>query len=761
MDIWAWINEAESALRESGQGRLAELVDKLPEYTCDNRHAQVDAIYPEALALARASGRPWLEVFVRHWNLQSRILHRYEVANWMEEAVSLIEFAHRPDNRDCPQAVCVTQDLVSCYGNIDGPGYTEERLQATEETLARIDPSWPCWTCISSEHAEALIDDERHAEALAFAEAQIAAMTAVNAYHEPVPLSGVRIDALVELGRLDEAMTLAREASQYTIDRSHSQFRSLDLARLLSLQGRHEEAREALLPFETAAETQGQYESWTEVATRLALAGALDNDWRLDARLRQMQTSLVRHGIVRIAIEVATRRSRLAMARARPATASACGDEIEALLPRLRRPRGADEALATLRADIAALEVGGAVEFEFESAAAALEQCGEDPESDVERLRMARESWPDHEELLMREAHALRAMGRWRDAEASLRAFCAADPAAAEPFLLLGNTLLAMGETDAVATLAAGAIASDSEVAQASGYWLRAQGLRSAGDIAGARQALEALLELQPGAVNAAMVLAELEREAGEYDACLQRLNTLVESREDGGPYDWDLMVIATLLGRWDLVRRSAARVGFELEGEGPVEEDWGFCRVRFQLEEEQFTLFAQRTGPISARVVQMRAPGLTQLFRDAVVFEASPLNEAPEDDEAAETHTWEYSAIAAVAQGQYRVCAIDGAHPGAEAWTTFIDALEAEGCAVQMASSDDYEVVDPDTGEASPGVYAYVAAPPAVEDAALEALLTAQAEQFAVLVWPGLLEALGESERAEAQCEVAEAWGM
>ncbi len=52
----------------------------------------MDATYPEALALAREARNPWLEVFVRHWNLQSRVLHRHEVADWMSEAVSLLQF---------------------------------------------------------------------------------------------------------------------------------------------------------------------------------------------------------------------------------------------------------------------------------------------------------------------------------------------------------------------------------------------------------------------------------------------------------------------------------------------------------------------------------------------------------------------------------------------------------------------------------------------------------------------------------------------
>lgn len=257
------------------------------------------------------------------------------------------------------------------------------------------------------------------------------------------------------------------------------------------------------------------------------------------------------------------------------------------------------------------------------------------------------------------------------------------------------------------------------------------------------------------------MVLAELEREASEYEAALARLSAIVESREDSGPYDWDLMVLATLLGRWDLVRRSAARVGFDLEGEGRIDDDWGFCRVRFQLEDEQVTLFARRTGPVTARVVQMRAPGQTQLFGDVIVFEASPLNDGPEDDESADSHTWEYSAIASLEEGGYRVCAIDGVHPGPEAWAAFVDALEAAGCAVQMASNDEYQLVGPDDDDVVPGVYAYVAAPDHVDDVRVDALLTARAEHFTVLVWPGLLEAMGERARAEAQSELADAWGM
>ena len=159
MDIWRWVAETQIELFESGQYRLAQLVEGLSHAVCDGRHSQVDSIVPEALALARAIKNPWLEVFIRHWYMQSKVFHRYEVADALPEAVRLLEFANREETRQCPQSVCVTQDLAQCYAQLDGPGYVEERRGVAGETLDRIDPSWPCFRCISAEYAGALCDE--------------------------------------------------------------------------------------------------------------------------------------------------------------------------------------------------------------------------------------------------------------------------------------------------------------------------------------------------------------------------------------------------------------------------------------------------------------------------------------------------------------------------------------------------------------------------------------------------------------------------
>jgi hypothetical protein len=61
-------------------------------------------------------------------------------ASALGEAVALFERAHREDTLECPQSICVTQDLAACYGNIDGPGWVPERIEVCDETLGRIDP---------------------------------------------------------------------------------------------------------------------------------------------------------------------------------------------------------------------------------------------------------------------------------------------------------------------------------------------------------------------------------------------------------------------------------------------------------------------------------------------------------------------------------------------------------------------------------------------------------------------------------------------
>ena len=54
MDIWKWVEEVQDELVHQGHHRMAHLMRVLPSYTVNENHAQLDALVPEALALARA-----------------------------------------------------------------------------------------------------------------------------------------------------------------------------------------------------------------------------------------------------------------------------------------------------------------------------------------------------------------------------------------------------------------------------------------------------------------------------------------------------------------------------------------------------------------------------------------------------------------------------------------------------------------------------------------------------------------------------------
>ena len=197
-DGFGWLDRLDPDLRR----RLWHLMDAVAE----GHHAQVDAVVPELVALARESDQPWVEVFVRNFELRSLVLHRENTRAGMGKAIDLLERAHRPDTVDCPQTICTAHAVCSGYGLRDPAGYVAERLAVSAETLSRIDPRRVCWLCISNEHADALIDDGRPDEALRFLDKQAGARLAVGAEVDPDDFGPRRAYAHLVAGRPEQAL---------------------------------------------------------------------------------------------------------------------------------------------------------------------------------------------------------------------------------------------------------------------------------------------------------------------------------------------------------------------------------------------------------------------------------------------------------------------------------------------------------------------------------------------------------------------------
>jgi tetratricopeptide (TPR) repeat protein len=708
MDIWAWVFEVQESLRETGRGRLADLIDLAPHYTTQNMHAQLDGVMPEAIALAREAKNPWIEIFVRHWQLQSCILHRHLVKKYLPEAVSLIDRASRDDAKDCPQSVCATQDLASCYGYVDGPGYAKERIAVAGETLARIDASWPCFTCISGEYASALLDDGQQEEVVAFVERQREELVRSGRAQKKDEICEALIEALIRLGRLEDALQHASRAAESRSDESFSHARSLDKARILARLGRHDESKRWLLPFDSILGTHSLYEHWADAVFHLAMSGAVPNDWQLHAKLGRLAEELEENGVYRLAIRVATMQAKLAIARKRPQSAKKSARLIERVIPELRLDLGARAELEALEREITAL--GSEPAAEPATPEEALGAADGDPEEMLDRLELASRKWPDHEGIALARAEAAFALGEGKDAMRILRELVAVRPTP-EAVLRLVHLLRgfgAEGELDRF-TEEMRSKTSDPELINLC-LWSIALREYEAQRPNEAKARLEEILAATPGAVNTRTLLARIERELGNHREALAHLDRIVEQRQEPGQYDWERMLAATILGEWSIVRDSARRVGFQLEGEGPIDHDGELVRIRFPDENGATDVFGVRTGPVTARIVEVSPPAHPQRFRDLVAFDARPLNDPPAEGEE-ENHTFIYPFAHTLSRAWYKAHTFIGVHPGDELLERLGSAIEEAGGTLEVRSVEGYQVTV--EGEDHDGVYGFVVAPP------------------------------------------------
>jgi tetratricopeptide (TPR) repeat protein len=753
MNIWEWVYESLDELRNNGHERLAELVDDLSTACCDGQHERVENMVPEALALARAVKNPWLELFIRHWLLQSRVLHRHDVSrDTMTQAVSLIEFASRPEVRECPQSICAVQDLASAYGLVDGVGYAEERLAVTDDALARIDPSWPCFDCVSSERASALLDAGRYGDALEFCECQLGREPRSN-----TGLLGNYVRALFALGRHEDAARVAASIDVAHSGQSGQVTKALHQALAAARLGNFAAARESLPKFSSLEPEH--FVDWLRCVRALGMGEENPNSWRLERAIAVMSRTLERYEsyftlgrVHKIAAQLAGQRgARFSVARHVEAARRSA--------ERLRDERWLTAALDAISNELAALPEPPAAT----SVEALLAELGSDPERDLALLDAR--GLPAHIGIERARARALDALGAEREAKQVLCAALATWPEDQGLLLELLEALRESGEHEELEATCARAKGP----ARAAARFTLAQSLEARGEHQRALEACREALETDPQHHAARSLLATLLRDRGELEAALEHLNLLVGSN-DPGNFDWDRMLVATLLGRWDAVRDSARRLELPVDAaeSGPIDENWGACRIRVRLESgREQTYFAWRTGPVSARIDEVLHPSLEQHHCDEVAFDAVPLN--PEELEAAARQSengdsrrplTEYAAYRTLRAGNYRAFVVDGFHPGDELISALRARLDALGVAWEPRSDERYQLEF--EGEARQGVYAFLGLAPNASEREVHQLLSAFAEEHSsMLLWPKLAEAAGDAPAAQRQTELAAAWGI
>jgi tetratricopeptide (TPR) repeat protein len=753
MDIWRWFFQECERLDEAGHGAAAETLNALVHAKSEADHDRVDAVFPEALQVARALGNPWLEIFARHWNLQSRVFARRHGTSALGEAVALVEFAHRPEHHDCPQAVCAVQDLAECYRNVDGPGYAEERLAVTRETLARIDPSWPCYRCLGSEHAEALEDQGRRDEAARFlADNRARVLEAGGDLGDRTSDTEI----LIRSGRADEAMALLDDwdpRGKGLRDRI-----AIQRSRALALLGRIDDARAALPALGAIEATPAHYESWVDGVAHLIAAGQVPNDAAWGLTIRRFVERTRREGAQFPAFTLAERGVEFAIDRG--ATSAAARDlEVLRRIQRERRfPGRAQPVIDRLAAQLAArIAEPAAPSDRFADAAAVLTalEAGAvgDPEVRLAILESAHARWPDSARIALALVQTLLGLGFDEDAEALLRAYRAQHPHEFAPASMLGELLLRARrdpELEALATqMLDGPAPSD-------GHFLLGRLAFVRRRFARAVEHFAHVLPHNPDAIMTRVMWASAARQLGDFPTMLARLDELVARLPEEQPLHWDRMVAATLTGDWDKVRASAAVVGLELEGTGPIDLPGPLCRIRFQDGHGSRDRWAARNGPVTARIVEPVPEPAPQHYDDVVVFDAAPLDlprdargaGAPpagdDDDERPVT----FAAVAVLRPGGYRTFVVDGPHPGEAAWQTLEQRLAGLGCRTRVQSGEQYRLLA-DEAEL-PAIYALVSIPSTTAPADVHAALVEATRDHAFpLTWADLAAAAGDEAAA------------
>jgi thioredoxin-like negative regulator of GroEL len=788
MDIWQWVFDTQKQLVEQGNYRLAHLMNLVSHNTVEENHAQVDAIVPEALALARAAKNPWLEVFIRHWNLQSRVAHRSDIKNMLPEAVSALEFANRDDTRDCPQSICTVQDLTICYDKADGPGYVEERLSVAKEALDKIDHSWACFTCISGEYASALLDGKRYEEALKFLEQQAQTLLSTNQYDARFHMRGTWVEILIQLQRYEEAQAFNQEAKEHCNSQARRLSRDIDEARIAIFLGRYEEAKQVLPDFDTIEPTPSHYLSFAEAMQLLAKADQIPNDWQLNAKLQWMSEQLSQQGVIRKAFTMALWQAELALKRGQPITANRCRERAESLIPDLRQPLDAPELLANLRAQItSAFASQSESPLAFETPEQVLEyvetSSENDPESAITLLETARQRWPNYEDITFTMAGAYQAIGEHQYSMTLLRQYLEEYPDSPQTVLAYGTFLLEEGSakelenftTDLLRGKEKGERRKElSEQVQLNCHWLLALQYTKQEEFEAAKQQLSILLARNPYASNAKTLLARLERKTGDLQAALQHLDELVEQLEEADQYDWERIIVATLLEDWDKVRHSADRLGFEnLPTEGPIEQEWGLCRIQFQDKKgEPINYYAMRTGPVTATILEISAPDNEQHYNDKLVFAPIPINNPPPPDETEPKSEEEmkqrmenipiYVPIQITKAGGYACYLLGGVYPGKAAFQNLESALENIDCRCQVQSDDTYQISQGNNSEPLMGLFAYLAVPEQQSLQTVADLLATSTSSYPhPLIWPEIVEKLGDTAELERQKRIMEEYRL
>ncbi|MEV0969359.1 tetratricopeptide repeat protein [Microtetraspora glauca] len=750
VDIWAWVGGTQRELHEAGNAGLAVALGDVPAQALEGRYGQLDVVAPAIAQQAEVLGKPWLELFARYWHMIGRVGDRANGAVALDDARQLVEFSQRDDVRDCPAASAAVEALAIAQANTDGPGYADERLAALGAALGDVEPDSLAFPGLTTQYVAALLDAGKAAEAVAYAEAAVDRLRAAGR-EASWELGAVSARALLADGRADAALTALDAAADFKPDDPVAKARREALLRTVVLVGleRMDEAVEALPDLDVVGEHPREWVEWAQTVAKLAGGGSISNSWQLGRVLRQWLAYFETMGGHRARVELALAAGDLAVARQGQWQARLLADLAEAALADLRNTDGLPERIAALRAaaDAAPVLPPPGPQDELVAYFDAADGRTADPERWVGWL------WPvsgTELEATRRHATTLGFLGyAGTGADIYWKLIVEdGDPATAgdEDIAYLTGLLIEANQDERVERFAALLPERHSHLALARLHRARERWEETAAEAEKAVAAGSALegRRLWSGAVQ----------QLGDNAKGAEIMRPLLDTGDAEEEDIWRIIVLATAAEDWVTVRAAAAKLGMPIQSEeGPIEEEWHLIRAILPSPDgSQREVLAVRTGPATARLAIPQPRGMEYNAGDVVVIDPRPLEPVPEDPQERESFVIPFAGVSMLRPGGYTSWFFDGAAPSEEEWTEFNELLAERGWPMWVYSDENYQVTHPGTGEQLPGVFGWIAAPPTVSAAELDATLDDATEQWVhPLAWLDLAREVGvEVERHE-----------
>ena len=775
MDIWAWVHEKEEQLYDAGEYRLANIITSMPRHCCDDEHDIVDALYAEGLPLAQKAKEPWAEVFIRHWYLQSQVLTRNNAKGMLSEAIELLELSHSEEAKGCPQRICAVQDLANCYGKADGPGFADERIAVSTETLAEIDPSWPCYTCIGAEYIDALVDDQRYDEALREGDRLQSELVKYKGKASDTidEVLNSQAHALIRLARYDEAISLLRSKPISSVDGSGGKKNKILQCLAMAYSGEFDQINEHMVPLVEVLKSHTYFNTWAEIQAKLIAAKQIAFDDETANIFRDMAHKLIDNGSHRCAFNQLLILADLALRNEYLFTANLALEKIQTVIPSLNKDCGAEADFNEVKTlYLSTLEKANIKLFSHTKALFDFEFLSNDDYA--QSLEVFHQNHPSNVEVASALAELYSNYGHKEKGLTLIKYVYQNHTTDPDANFAYGRFLLNEYGRDALieafGQLLSGDISEDP--IQGNILWLFAHAHKGSAPEK-AISYFETYLKANPQHLGALRNLAWLSCKIEAYPRSIELWNMVIELDPDNLDHHWDKLIPATLANDWSNIRNACDVIGLKLEGDsGPIHQKMGGCRIRFSDDLGSGEIFyAHRTGPVTATVKGISQLDEDQRFGQELVFNPAPLNQLDQKDDDGDACDSEgfyshlYEAYRITKSAPYVCYAIDGVHPGKENVDELIRELNENDFVFDQRNNDNYVLEFHDESgqeQESAGIYAYVLIPTSADRSSLHDIFSRfSIAQKHPLIWPKLLEELTLTDVLKEQSIIEERYGL